>query len=281
MKKFASVVLSIVILMLSSLTVWAENTGSNQWNLHQASYENENETEIQEVEDGELTLELLQRTNSWEELVNTTLPISDQGWKKIKNREDYYCVMLIESINKKMIAHIYHDQEYISVGLGGIKCKEIDCDRLLHKYKEIIRIYNESNKLQLVWETKPLSFDCIQINIESTNVAELERPATMIGQKVVVKEGTVYWQSADNDGTGNFGVITDDDCVATVNGVAYYTDKNCTKIEECIYSTFNELGEKEDVYIETYKFRMLHICTKNSDLGWVYPESCVAARTCK
>ena len=46
MKKFASVVLSIVILMLSSLTVWAENTGSNQWNLHQASYENE--TEIQE-----------------------------------------------------------------------------------------------------------------------------------------------------------------------------------------------------------------------------------------
>lgn len=101
MKKFASVVLSIVILMLSSLTVWAENTGSNQWNLHQASYENENETEIQEVEDGELTLELLQRTNSWEELVNTTLPISDQGWKKIKNREDYYCVMLIESINKK------------------------------------------------------------------------------------------------------------------------------------------------------------------------------------
>lgn len=270
MKKLFAIVMAIFML---SITVYAK-----EWDPPQTSFE---DLETKEVEDGKLTLEVLQQMSTWKELVNMTLPISDNSRNNIENKEDFYCVMLIENINERSIATVYHDQEFISVGLGGIKRNEIDYERMMRKYKEIIRIYNESNKLQLVWETKSLSFDCIQVNVESTNVAELERPAIMIGQKVILKEGTVYWQSAYNDGTGEFGVWTDEDCVATVNGVAYYTDKTRTKIEECIYSTFDELGEKEDIYIETYKFRMLHICTKNSDLGWIYPESCVAARTCK
>lgn len=217
--------------------------------------------------DGKITLEFLNQMSSWEELVNTALPIWENSYNNIENKEDFYCIMLIKSIDAPMMLPIYHNEEYIKVGFGGIKLKEIDEDRLFLKYQQIINIYNVSNELQLVLESKILSENNMQFYVYSTNVIECENLATEVGQLVKLKAGTNYWESCYNNGSGNHNVISED-CVVTVNGVAYM-DENWTNVVESYYKPYDELVEQE---IVISKRRMLHVCTESTDLGWVYAE---------
>jgi hypothetical protein len=283
MKKIFAIILMGVIIMHFSLTACAEDNFT-RWDIPEDSSD---DTETEEVEDGKLTLELLEQIESWEELCNKVLPISDVDRANIDNKEDQCCVALIESINVRNKSHVYHDQEYISVGLVGIPMKGMNYNRLIQKYNEIIRIYNESNDLYLVWESKPLSGNCFQINVESTNSIDMRNPATKVGQKVILKPGIKYWESAENDGSGKYDTVTKNNThiprggVVTVNGYAYYTDDSRNTIEELYYRSYSEIGDKEAHIIEPWRFRMLHICTPTTDLGWVYPEDVIIARTCK
>lgn len=280
MKKLFAIVLGMA-LMFSSFTARAEAISlDTQTQSTESQISLTDSIETKEVEDGKLTLELLQQMSSWEELVNTAIPISDSSYKHIENKEDFYTVMLINGINHKLSLPVYHSAEYISHGLGGIKLKEIDYDRLMQKYQTIIDIYNASDELQLVWNPKILNENYMQVDITSTNVIAMKHPATKVGQQVVLKQGATYWESAWNDGSGKYGIATDtnryipEDYIVTVNGFAYYLDESRTTIMESYYKPYDELGEQESD-IKPWKFRMVHICTETTDLGWVYAEDVV------
>lgn len=235
---------------------------------------------VEEAENGRLTMEFLEQMSSWEELVNTVLPISDIIRNDTENEEDIYCLMLIEGINKKLTAHIYHNEEYVSLGLGGINLEEIDYCRFLRKCQEIIDIYNAYNDLELVWEPQILNEKYMQIDVKSTTAIDMSNPATQMGQKVVIKHDSIYWESAWHDGNGKYGIAADtngyipENSIVTVNGVAYYSDESRADIVGIYYKPYDELGE-QGVDIVSWKIRMLHVCTETTDLGWVYPEDVV------
>lgn len=229
------------------------------------------------IPDGKLTLDVIENwSGSWEEFVNMTLPLEPINYAIIENVEDQYCVMLIRGINRKMSLPIYHDKEYVSLGLGGLRVKEVQLSRLLTKFHSIINLYNATNEFQLVWEPKMLSEEILQVDVNSTNVERVEHPAQFIGQKVQLRKGALYWESSWNDGSGKYGMATDgnsfipEDYIVTVNGCSYL-DENWTNVTESYYTPYNMLGT-QGLSIQTSKRRLLHICTETADLGWVYAE---------
>ena len=285
MKKLFAIVLSLT-LIFSTFGVRAKSVTFDDPPLfHTASLNTSAEIDKQkELKDGKLTLEFLEKISSWKELVNTTLPISD-NYDNIENKEDYYSVMLIRSLTKTRRIYIYHDAKYVKATLGGINLKQIDYDRLMKKFQAIINIYNASNELQLVWESKILSENYMQVDVKSTNLIAFDYPAGIVGQQVVLKADSIYWESAWNDGSSRFGIATDDNCyipedhIVTDNGVAYL-DKNRANVIKSYYKPYAELGEDE-IDINFWKFRMLHICTETTDLGWVYAENVMRVIDCK
>lgn len=227
---------------------------------------------------GRLTLEVLHQMKSWEELYNAVHPISDDVWDTIEeNKEDYYCVLLIEGINQRKTIPYSHDEEYVSFSLDNIKFEEIDNSRFLLKVAEIISIYNNSNNLHLVWEHWPLNKNCMQIHVDSVNA--LSRPATQVGQKVFLKDYTVLWESAQYDGSGKCEKVTVNSCVpedriVTVNGYAYYEDATRRVISESYYVPFCEITDQEPEILRKQP-RMYHVCTEDTDLGWVHAEDLI------
>ena len=118
-------------------------------------------------------------------------------FKTIENKEDYYCVLLIEGINQKKTIPYSHNKEYVSFSLDDIKYKEIDNSRFLRKAEKIIEIYNASSKTRIYLEHLPLNRDYMQIRINSVDA--LTRPATQVGQKVLLKDYAVFYESAYGD----------------------------------------------------------------------------------
>ena len=263
MKKIFAIILSITILF-PSINARAEVTDDATM----VVTSNQSET-MEVVEDGELTIEVLQQISSWDEL-KALLSFNNK-----ENEEDLYCVMLLKGIDKTHIAPLYHDMEYVGIGLGGIDRKVIDQDRLMKKFQTIIDIYNKSNDLQLVWESKILNDSYMQVDVRSTNLNVLNNPAIELGDIVTVSDDAIYWESSWNDGSGNYGIIRQDnayvpeDNTVIVNGVSYLGTENT--VIESYYKPYNELTDNE-VEIKFYERRMLHLCTPNGDLGWVYPE---------
>lgn len=223
------------------------------------------------VEDGKLTLELLSQMSSWDELVKTAVPISG-SYRNIENKEDLYCVWLIEGINNKHLSvSVYHDEMYIAYCLGGIDLEEIDDQRMLSKFRTIIDIYNHFNDLYLMWDYDILNERYLSIEVQSKNYIWMCNPVREIGQQVRVRRNTKYFESAWGDGSGKFGVTKfPNDIIFTVNGVAYL-DENWECVLESYYTPYSELGENEPE-ITTWERRMLHICTEDRDYGWAYAE---------
>lgn len=221
------------------------------------------------TEEGKITLKFLQQINSWQELVNTVNPMGD--YSKIENHEDFCCVIFIETINKEAISEpIYHDMKYVNRGLY-MELKNLDYDRLMQKYQTIVDIYNTSyNTLQIDWISEILSENFFHVHINSTNIYDLTHPATKIGQSVILKAGTKFWESSYNDGSGKQGTMKEES-VVIVNGVAYL-DENWTNVVESYYNPYDELKEKE---IDTSRRRILHVCTEDTDLGCVYSENAI------
>lgn len=283
MKKLFAIVLGLIIIF-STFSVRAEVSAQNTENISPETIVSSLQTENSVKTDGLVTLEFLRQISSWKELTDTVLPIGDE-YQNIENKEDFYVVLMIDAISETNTIPIYHNEEYIKTGVGGIRLKEIDSNRLMLKYRAIIDIYNASNKLQLIFEPIMLDGECMQVDVNSTNVFYLEHLATKLGQHVTLKPNTKYWESAWNDGSGKFGVATDtnmyipEDGVVTVNGVAYF-DETRTNVLESYYVPYNELGGHE-INIKYYECRMIHICTETTDLGWVYAEDLLTVENCK
>lgn len=234
------------------------------------------------VENGKLTLELLSQMSSWDELVKTAIPISG-SYRNIENKEDLYCVWLIESLNDKHLSvPVYHDEMYIAYGLGGMDLEEIDVQRMMSKFRTIIDIYNHFNDLYLMWDYDILNERYLSIDVHSTNYIWMCNPAREVGQRVIVRPGAKYFESAWGDGSGKFGVVKFPDTfdigndifpessIFTVNGVAYL-DENWECVLESYYTPYSELGENEPE-VSIWERRMLHICTENGDYGWIHAE---------
>ena len=169
MKKLFAIAL-VMNLMFSGCSARTETVSSDtNTQSSDSQFSMTDSVETKETEDGTLTLGLMENMSSWEDLANTALSTSDND---STNTEDFYCKMLIKSINKRSTAPAYNNEEYISCSVGGICIKEIDSTRLMQKYQKIIDIYNTSNNLQLVWETKSLSEDYMQVDVKSTNITQ-------------------------------------------------------------------------------------------------------------
>lgn len=258
MKKIIAV-LGIVFMLSSTLAVQAEVTTSSN-----------------PIPDGRLTLEVLHQMESWEELYNAVHPISEDVLATIESNEDYYCVLLIEEINQRKTIPYSHDEEYVSSFLD-IDLNKIELNRFIPKVAEIISVYNNSNDLHLVWEHWPLNKDYMQIYVDSVNA--LTRPATKVGQKVFLKDRTVFWESAQYDGSGKHSKLADnsfvpEDCIVTVNGYAYYENATRLAIKDSYYDPFCELNNQEPEILRKQP-RMYHVCTEDTDLGWVHVEDII------
>lgn len=259
MKRIIATV-GIIIVLFPSFNVRAADTASST-----------------PIPDGKLTLAVLEQISSWEELYNTVHPISDDVLDTIENKEDYYCVLLIEGINQRKTIPYSDNEEYVSFSFESIKFEEIDIKRFLMKIDKIISIYNKFNDLRLVWEHWPLNKDSMQICVDSVNA--LTRPATRVGQRVFLKDYTVFWESAQYDGSGKHEKVVDnsfvpEDCIVTVNGYAYYEDATRRVISENYYVPFDELTMQEPEISHKHP-RMYHVCTEDTDLGWVHAEDII------
>ncbi len=225
-----------------------------------------NSTKLEDTADG-ITLESLQAMTSWEDLVTTVLPITDITGKD--NKEDYYIGKLVKSCNslhQKMTA--FHDLPFVSLSIGGIKLQDINRVEFLQKFDAVLTVYNSTyNSLQLVTKPHILNDVYMQVDVQSTNLQ-----ITHISQKVVLRTGATYWESAYNYGSGKSYTATDensyipDDYVVFVNG--YYSPNEC---DTTYYTPYYSITEDESISeneIEPSSV-MVHICTKDVDLGWV------------
>lgn len=271
MKRLFATAILIVALLLSSTRIDPVVVSA-----HAADITTQSVTQGEE----KLTINLLKQMPSWDELVKTALPISNEGYGNIENLEDRYSVLFIRALNEPMVAPIYHNTKYIATMFGGIRLSTIDVGRLMEKFHTITSIYNGSNELQIEIEPTILNDTYMQVNVMSTNTKDLNNPATYIGEKVTLKSGTKYWESSWNDGSGSYGIATDDnpqipdDFEVFVNGVAYLDEDRIT-ILTSNYVPYSEL-ENQETQIKVWEHRMLHICTENADLGWVYAEDVVS-----
>lgn len=220
-----------------------------------------------------LTMEFFENESSWDELVNTVDNIAVAA-----NDEEYYCCWIIDGIRHSQIKPIFHNQPYISKSYGGIRIKDINQQQFLKKLEYIFDIYNASNPMLLNWKHTVLNKDFMQVDIKSTN-ADIGS-ATYIGQRVLVKEGSIYWESPEHDGTGRCGIVNETNPYipanrnVLVNGFVYYTNESRESILQNSYSPFKELSNST-LGINQGKYRMLHICTADTDLGWLWAEDVI------
>ena len=252
MKKFFAVLLVVILLFSSNTMVWA------------AELNKEAET---------LTMDFFENESSWDELVNTVDNIAVAA-----NDEEWYCCWIINGIRHPQIIPIFHNEPYLSKSYGGIRIKDINQQQFLEKLDYIFNIYNASNHLYLKWKYTVLNEYFMQVDIKSLNADQ--GSATYLGQKVLLKEGSIYWESPEHDGSGKYGVINEmntyipADRKVLVNGFVYYTNETRETISKTFYTPFEQLSNST-LGINQGKYRMLHICTAETDLGWVWAEDVI------
>ena len=250
MKKFFAVFLVVILLFSSNTMVRAAESAVET-----------------------LTLEQLATIPSWNELLNTVDNIDI-----VANDEEWYCCWIINGIRHPQIIPIFHNEPYLSKSYGGIKLKEINQQQFLKKLDYIFNIYNASNPLHLNWKHTVLNENFMQVDIKSLNADQ--GSATYLGQKVLLKEGSIYWESPEHDGTGRFGIVNETnpyipaDRKVLVNGFVYYTNERRENILKNSYCPFKELANSR-LGINQGKYRMIHICTAETDLGWVWAEDVI------
>lgn len=253
MKKFMFAVIMVFFFLLSTTTL-----------VRAAELNKEAET---------LTMDFFKNVSSWEELLTTVDNID-----VATDDEEWYCCWIINGIRHSQIKPIYHNQQYISKIYGGIRIKDINKEQFLKKLDYIFNIYNASNHLYLKWKHTVLNEYFMQVDIKSLNADQ--GSATYLGQKVLLKEGSIYWESPEHDGTGRFGIVNETnpyipaDRKVLVNGFVYYTNERRESILKNSYCPFKELANSR-LGINQGKYRMIHICTAETDLGWVWAEDVI------
>ena len=110
------------------------------------------------ADEPKITTEVLNQISSWDELVETTVPITGD-YSTIKNSEDFDCVWLIDTINKSTRSGSYNFQRTM------IETESINYDRLMEKYQTIIEIYNNSFTRNLTLEFEKGEQNSFQIRV--------------------------------------------------------------------------------------------------------------------
>ena len=211
-----------------------------------------NAQETAEEDNSYLTIEVIENA-FWDKLESFNYPV--------KTKEDEYLTMLIDGIREPTnTIPAFGDLPYISLGIGGFREEEIDFDRFAYKCQRIIDLYNHTHNLQLTMEVSMTSSRLLQIEVNSENPDFIDNMVILTGQLAHVKEETKYWESAQNYGSGKYGVTKAR--VVQVNGVAYLNENR--EVQSSYYG-------KTPRQIERWAPRMLHICIEDTDLGWVYP----------
>lgn len=203
------------------------------------------------TDSGYLTIEVIEEA-FWDKLEGFDYPIN--------TKEDEYLTWLIRGISKPSTIPAFGNLPYINYSMGGFKTEEIDIERFTLKCQSVINLYNHTHDLQLEMKPTMTSSQIFGIDVKSKDPDYIENMVIMTGEIAHVKEGTVYWESAKNYGSGEHAVTKAR--VVQVNGVAYLNDNG--QIMSSYYG-------KTPVQIERWTPRMLHISTVEKDLGWVYP----------
>ena len=218
-----------------------------------------------EIEEGEITAELLKGFSSWKELYEKLVPIQYKGPNHYKSYEDWHLVNTIEGMERTMTVPVYHNMEYTSFSYGGIDLKKVSYDRIMNKVRELVKIHNKDvpEEWELVMDSRITNDEFLTIELKTKNV--LFTPATQIGQRVKLKKGTKYWESAYGDGSGRYGILSKDtEC--NVTGYAYLDENRINIVESYVGN------EKKDIF--PWEYRLVHISTNKADLGWVWAEDC-------
>lgn len=258
MKKTLMVVLSLLVVFLNFGTI-----------AKAMPTEKEPKTEFrlsaEAVEEGDITAELLKGFSSWKELYDELVPMQYKGPKHYNSYEDWHLVNIMDGISRTMTVPVYHNMEYTSFNYGGLDLKEVSYDRFMNKVHDIIDVYNKdaAEERKLVMDTRVTNSQFLSVELKSQNT--LFTPATQIGQRVKLKKGTKYWESAYGDGSGKYGILSEDiEC--NVTGYAYLDENRENIIESYVGD------EKKDIF--PWENRLVHISTDNTDLGWVWAEEC-------
>ena len=210
-----------------------------------------NAQETVEEDNSYLTIEVIENS-FWDKLESFNYPV--------KTKEDEYLTWLIDGIREPTnTIPAFGDLPYISLGIGGFREEEIDFERFIYKCQRIIDLYNHTHDLQLMMKASITCSEMLQIDVQSKKPDFIENMVILTGQLAHVKE-TMYWESAQNYGSGKNGVT--ETRVVQVNGAAYLDENG--EVQSSYYG-------KTPKQIEMWAPRMLHICTEDTDLGWVYP----------
>ena len=269
MKKMFSIVLSMVFMVTCFSTQVYATSGVDKA---------PDETLVSTL-DGEdpqdviIGLGLLTQMDSWDEVQDLL-----DFFKGVDvSNEDQVTMIFMDTLNEPNTISVYHDEPYIKMSYGGTTLDSINLERLKNKFDVLCSIYNNSqDELTVEYTIQNYSENILSMDIYSTNLEYLDNPATKIGQKVYLKPDTYYYESAKNDGSGKYGIANSgnqyipEDMMVYVNGVAYLDDSR-TNIIESEYIPYENLADS-NISIEPHERRMVHICTPNVDLGWVYAE---------
>lgn len=226
-----------------------------------------------ERENGLVTIEYLENL-SWED-------IRDNYTNLFINSDDLYLYHVIMNIDRDDSFDIKNG--YILSRNGMVYLEKTTYDVICQKLQIIIDKYNVANDIQIKLYTKQYTDDPGHMNI---TLLSSNYPATYVGQTVQLKRGALFYESSKHFGSGNYSTTFYIDCVGygfeqfsyipndymvLVNGISYLDDDG--NIISATYMTFDEImAQNMHISIDFSKTYMLHICTSQTDLGWLVPE---------
>lgn len=189
---------------------------------------------------------------SWEEL-------SEEVFSLIVNsKEDEFVINVVLSL---LSPQKVENKEYYHFGMS---IANMDFARVMSKSIAIAFIFNTYNTNDMM-DVVPWSSDS-SIFFTSFNSGNLSYPVQEVGQYATVAPNTTYWETSANYGSGDKGVVGDDNPyilpyrLVYVNGVSYLDEEG--NIEKACFLKGME--------IDTEKASMVHIISGTGvELGWI------------
>lgn len=198
---------------------------------------------------------IIEEATSWEEVMRKMSPMLG-SYSYFESHEDFCCALVLDGVDR-----IVTDPMYPDVSLSfKVELKDSDFEELNEKFLKIAELYNASNQLPIELEAKKISDEEFEVNIGF----DVTKPVVTIGQNAIVRADRKFWEKPSM--TGSYGNTSNLEIkMVTVNGVAYVDEKG--NVLESYYKPYNQISDKELVIDD--RPHMLHICTENTDLGWI------------
>lgn len=239
----------------------------------EAAHVRSNSVKNVERENGLVTIEYLEIL-SWNEISENYKNLFTCG-------DDLYLKNVIMRIDRDDDFDIKNS--YILSRNGLVYLTDTTYDIMCQKLQIIIDKYNAVNEIQIKLYTEQYDDKPGHMNI---TLLSSNNPATYVGEFVKLTWGALLHESSQNFGSGNSSKTFYIDCarycfasfsfipedyIVLVNGISYLDDNG--NIISSKYITFDEvISQNINIPIDFGKNYMLHICTNQTDLGWIVPE---------